>query len=322
MVLRPVQIVTDNSEYNDVLEATDSPSAAGKIVLTESGGTLPASAMPAPLTSADTGIEVIDALTSNGTTIASAATLDLDAATGDTVDVSGTASISAVTLAAGNQRLVRFTGACTLVNGASLVLPGGADIVCASGDYAIFRGYSSSVVRVPLFFPGAGAPAEYFICLAATHTLENVATEQALFDSVGAGTLTLPSGTYFFDALLSVSSMDATSGNAAFDILGAGTATVGSVLYAAVGVDNAVNTAAAAVINMSNAAESTAAIVTAATNTTLQVMLRGTFRVTAGGTIIPSITLANAAAAVVAIGSYFRCRRVGAVAATTWGPWT
>lgn len=321
MVQRPVQITTDNNEYNETLVATDAPSTAGQIPMTGQGGLLSSDMLPAPFTSVDSGIEAWNAITNNGTTIASAEPLDLDAATGDTIDVSGTDSISTVVLTAGNQRLVRFTGACTLVHSATLVLPGGANIVTVAGDYALFRGYASDVVRV-LYFDVQSFPAEYFVCLAATHTLDNVATEQGLFDSVGTGTLTIPAGTYFFEALVSISSMDATSGNASFDILGAGTATLGSVLYAIKGVDGAVATAAAAVINMSNAAQSTAAMVTAATETALQAEIRGTFRATVGGTIIPSVTLANAAAAVVAVGSFFRCRRVGAVATTTRGPWS
>lgn len=86
-------------------------------------------------------------LDTQGTDVASATTLNLDAATGQVVDVTGTTTITAITLAQGKERVVRFTGALTLTNGASLVLPGGANITTAAGDYAFFRGYASSVVR-------------------------------------------------------------------------------------------------------------------------------------------------------------------------------
>jgi hypothetical protein len=43
--------------------------------------------------------------------------------------------------------LVRFTGALTLTNSASLVLPGGVNITTAAGDYAYFVGYSGGTVR-------------------------------------------------------------------------------------------------------------------------------------------------------------------------------
>lgn len=81
------------------------------------------------------------------TDVASASTIDLDACTGDLVDVTGTTTVTAVTLAQGRQRTVRFTGALTLTHGASLVLPGAANITTAAGDFAVLRGYASSVVR-------------------------------------------------------------------------------------------------------------------------------------------------------------------------------
>jgi hypothetical protein len=83
----------------------------------------------------------------HGADIASAATINLDTATGDLVDVTGTVTITAITLAEGKERTIRFTGILTFTNGASLVLPGGANITTAAGDYAIVRGYASSVVR-------------------------------------------------------------------------------------------------------------------------------------------------------------------------------
>lgn len=82
-----------------------------------------------------------------------AATLNLDAVIGDLVDVTGNTGITAITLTNGDCRTVRFTGTPILTNGASLVLPGGANIQVAAGDYAIFRGYASSVVRCVGYFP-------------------------------------------------------------------------------------------------------------------------------------------------------------------------
>jgi hypothetical protein len=96
-----------------------------------------------------TAIAALNALTVNGSDIASpgGGTLNLDAATGDCVDVTGTNSITAITLAAGDRRIVRFTGILTLTHGSSLVLPGALNITTAAGDIAIFQGYASSVVR-------------------------------------------------------------------------------------------------------------------------------------------------------------------------------
>jgi hypothetical protein len=95
-----------------------------------------------------------------GADIASATNTDLGAATGDLVDVTGTTTITAITLAEGRQRVVRFTGTLTLTNGASLVLPGGADIVTAAGDFAIFRGYAAGVVRCVGYFAATGLERE------------------------------------------------------------------------------------------------------------------------------------------------------------------
>lgn len=87
-------------------------------------------------------------LRTRGADIASASTVDLDAATGDLVDVTGTTQINAITLADGDERTVRFTGALTIANGASLVLLTGANIITAAGDFAKFRGYAAGVVRM------------------------------------------------------------------------------------------------------------------------------------------------------------------------------
>ena len=84
---------------------------------------------------------------SRGTDIASAGTINLTTATGNAVDVTGTTTITAITLADGAERTVRFTGALTLTNGSSLVLPGAANITTAAGDFAVFRGYAAGVVR-------------------------------------------------------------------------------------------------------------------------------------------------------------------------------
>lgn len=94
----------------------------------------------------------------HGADVASAATTNLDTATGDLVDVTGTTTITAVTLSDGVRRWVRFTGALTLTNGASLVLPTGANITTGAGDYALFVGYAAGVVRCAAYLCNSGAP--------------------------------------------------------------------------------------------------------------------------------------------------------------------
>ena len=134
-----------------------------------------------------------------GDNIASAATINLTTATGNLVDVTGTSTITAITLADGLQRTVRFTGALTLTNGASLILPSGADITTAAGDFAIFRGYASSVVRcvsytrasgLPIVNPTVTFPAgiKRFTVITSSTTYTPLSTSNALYVEVqGAG---------------------------------------------------------------------------------------------------------------------------------------
>lgn len=91
------------------------------------------------------------AIGKHGADIVAAATINLQTATGDVVDVTGNTTITAVTLNDGEERTVRFTGTPILTHGASLVIPGAVSMFMAAGDYVVFRGYASSVVRVTNF---------------------------------------------------------------------------------------------------------------------------------------------------------------------------
>lgn len=117
-----------------------------------------------------------------GADIASAGTINLDTATGNTVDVTGTVTITAITLSQGRQRTVRFTGALTLTNGASLVLPGAANITTAAGDFAIFKGYAAGVVRCVVYVKASGK--------AVINTANTQPTRQTF--TSGSGTYTTP----------------------------------------------------------------------------------------------------------------------------------
>lgn len=82
-----------------------------------------------------------DALNAQGADILSAATTDLATTTGVSVNVTGSATITAFgTLPAGAERILRFTGSPTLThNAVSLILPDGIDIKAAPGDVAVMR---------------------------------------------------------------------------------------------------------------------------------------------------------------------------------------
>lgn len=103
----------------------------------------------------DTLLDDADAVTArqtllldkSGADVASTGTVNLDMATGDFVDITGTNTITAITLSDGVEKTVRFAAALTLTHGASLLLPGAADIITAVNDIAVFRGDASGVVR-------------------------------------------------------------------------------------------------------------------------------------------------------------------------------
>lgn len=68
-------------------------------------------------------------------TVASATTTAIGGAASVSIDITGTAAITAFdTVASGVKRLCRATGAFTLTNSGALVCPGGANIVAAAGD--------------------------------------------------------------------------------------------------------------------------------------------------------------------------------------------
>ena len=83
--------------------------------------------------------------TAKGADIPSASTLNLDNATGDYVNVTGTTTIAAITLAAGRRRTVRFTGALIILNSVAITLPQGLNITTVAGDIAEFRSDGSTV---------------------------------------------------------------------------------------------------------------------------------------------------------------------------------
>lgn len=165
---------------------------------------------------------------------------------------------------------------------------------------------------------------EHLIIQQSSRSLSNSASEQKLFDSVTNGTLTLETGTYFFECMFTVTGMSATSGNAAFDIRGAGTAVMGGVLYQVVGIDNNSLTAVGTRTgSFSTTAQGPAAsMITAGTGTGMGLHASGIFEISTAGTIIPSITLATASAATLGAMSYFKCNRVGADGTVSVGQWS
>ena len=155
----------------------------------------------------------------------------------------------------------------------------------------------------------------------AAYTLSSVGTAQNLFNAATNGRITLETGTYRFEALIALSAMSATSGNATFSL--AGTATLGGIIWHGFGRDIAADGATGTLAGSysTDATLTAAPLVTAGTATAMFAKLEGTFEVTGAGTLIPQITLQTAAAAAVGIGSFFEVWRIGSTSMTVVGQW-
>jgi len=164
-------------------------------------------------------------------------------------------------------------------------------------------------------------PVRHFIRCNATRTLPNDTNENAIFNSPTNGRLTLETGTYLFEMVIGITAMSATSGNALLDVLGAGTATCNDWLYAVIGKDGTLVSVAAVLGTMPVIQSTPASMFTAGTGAEMWFFAQGSFTVTGAGTLIPSIDLVTAAAAVVAIGSYFSCERIGDTSVVSVGQW-
>lgn len=165
---------------------------------------------------------------------------------------------------------------------------------------------------------------EQFIALTSTYTLTSTTSTQKLFNVPANGALTVKAATsYFFECDFSLSSMSATSGNTKFDVLGAGTATLTSVAWSAIGLDATTPGTAAAVGGSFTATNiSSGDIVTAGTGTAMFARIQGIIRINASGTIIPSVALTTANAAIVGVNSFFRIRPIGSNTVASVGNWS
>ena len=92
-------------------------------------------------------------------TIASASTVNIGAASANSISITGTTTITAFdTIAAGARRLVVFDGILTLThNGTSLILPTSANITTAAGDTAEFLSLGSGNWRCVDYMRASGS---------------------------------------------------------------------------------------------------------------------------------------------------------------------
>lgn len=191
-------------------------------------------------------------------------------------------------------------------------------------DPAIVKVYSSSGWVDIVIIPTDEIAPAYWIRTASNYTLSNTTSAQKFFNTTTNGELTLDTGTYEFEWLVMMDQMSGTSGNATLNILGTGTCTMEQVgmVYFGADINNPDN-----VTSFSGATSTTeytqTNAVTAGTGDSLNLYLRGIFKVSAAGTIVPMVSLTNATStAFVKAGSYFKVRRIGSHSVNYVGAWT
>ena len=92
-----------------------------------------------------------------GGDLSSASPLVLDT-DGNYFDVTGTTGFSAITVAAGTFFMLQFDGVLALTHGASLDLPGGANITTAAGDRLIGFAEAANTVQILAYTKADGTP--------------------------------------------------------------------------------------------------------------------------------------------------------------------
>lgn len=248
------------------------------------------------------------------------ATITWDASTGYTaaVTLGGNRTLSITNPQGGDFYTIVVTQDATGFR--TLTLPG--------GSLAKLNLKASEITTLSAYYDGTNytwrsdATDPYYVALTSTYTLTSTTSTQKLFNATTNGAVTVQASTlYYFECEFALTSMSATSGNCKFDILGGGTATVTSTAWTSYGVDNTTPTAVATASGLrSTTTISGSNIVAAATGTGMWARVSGTIRINAGGTLIPSVALTTAAAAVVSTDSWFKITPLGGTA-TTGGPW-
>jgi hypothetical protein len=123
-----------------------------------------------------------DAINIAGADIASSGTINLTTATGPNLTITGTTTITTVTLASGNVRFARANAAFQLTASANLIINGSAstNYTTTAGDLLIFIGGAGSVTRV-WAISGSVAAASNAEVIAGTVTNKYVSPATAYF---------------------------------------------------------------------------------------------------------------------------------------------
>lgn len=99
----------------------------------------------------------------NASSIATAATVNLNNANGDYVELTGTTTVTDITLDEGQEKTVKCAESFTLTDGSGnspqdIILPGSADITTATGDVFIIRGEGNGTTRIVGYMRADGSP--------------------------------------------------------------------------------------------------------------------------------------------------------------------
>jgi hypothetical protein len=158
---------------------------------------------------------------------------------------------------------------------------------------------------------------EQFMSLTAPYTLTSQTAAQPIFNTPSNGAFNAKAQTsYFFEGLFSLTSMGATSGTFGFAL--GGTATLTSQNWMSSSVRSGTQSSPTSMQGTRNTSANLA-IVASATTASGYATIRGIVRVNAAGTLIPSVSLSVAAAAIVGTNSYFRIYPIGTNTVTNIG---
>jgi hypothetical protein len=190
-----------------------------------------------------------------------------------------------------------------------------------SDEFPVNQGGTSKKVTLDTLVAFAAAPV--FAVLGADYTLTSTTAVQKLFNVSTNGAVTITPGLYWMELDAEITGMSSTSGNGAFSF--AGTAVLANPrLLHSFGMDATTQTTAGTLSGafIQGGTAFTTNTVAASTGTAVGLAVRGIFACTTGGTVIPSIALVTAAAAVVKAGSCFTLERMGAATDTSRGAWS
>ena len=187
-------------------------------------------------------------------------------------------------------------------------------------------GSTSSFVTPPAFANGLVDVEQFIYAQAAITLLSQTAAQPAFVGTGGVltnGEVTLPLGTFEFDAFFDISAMSATSASFGFSLTAGTPAVIGQQNWECDANKATLATPVAWTKSWNTAANT--AVATASTATVGAARIRGTFTLTTAGPVIPNLsfgTITGAPTPIVGVGSYFRVRMFGANNVTFVGNWS